>query len=84
MADPGRWPKLAALRRRLEADPAVVYASGLERGEPAKGNGSCRGHVDLATLVERFETDKGSVDGFYRPRCLEMIHPRLRFHDNFR
>ena len=54
MADPGRWPKLAALRRRLEADPAVVYASGMERGEPAKGNGSCRGHVDLATLVERF------------------------------
>lgn len=54
VADPGRWPKLAALRRRLEADPAVVYASGLERGEPAKGNGSCRGHVDLATLVERF------------------------------
>ena len=30
VADPGRWPKLAALRRRLEADPAVVYASGLE------------------------------------------------------
>ncbi|MGP4687566.1 glutathione S-transferase family protein [Agrobacterium pusense] len=54
VADPGRWPKLAALRRRLEADPAVVYASGLERGEPAKGNGSCRGHVDLATLVGRF------------------------------
>ncbi|MDP9731315.1 UNVERIFIED_ORG: glutathione S-transferase [Rhizobium sp. SORGH_AS260] len=54
VADPGRWPKLAALRRRLEADPAVVYASDLERGEPAKGNGSCRGHVDLATLVERF------------------------------
>lgn len=54
VADPGRWPKLAALRRRLEADHAVVYASGLERGEPAKGNGSCRGHVDLATLVERF------------------------------
>lgn len=54
VADPGRWPKLAALRRRLEADPAVVYASGLERGEPAKGNGSCRGHVDIATLVERF------------------------------
>lgn len=54
VADPGRWPKLAALRRRLEADSAIVYASGLERGEPAKGNGSCRGHVDLATLVERF------------------------------
>ncbi|PZU75523.1 MAG: glutathione S-transferase [Rhizobium sp.] len=54
VADPGRWPKLAALRRRLESDPAVVYASGLERGEPAKGNGSCRGHVDLATLVEQF------------------------------
>lgn len=54
VADAGRWPKLAALRRRLEADPAIVYASGLERGEPAKGNGSCRGHVNLATLVERF------------------------------
>jgi len=54
VADRARWPKLAALRARIEADPAVVYATSLESGEMLPGNGACRGHVDLREVIERF------------------------------
>ncbi len=54
VADVGRWPKLAALRARLEADPAVVYAVALEEGERPAGSGACVGHVPLADVIERF------------------------------
>jgi len=54
LAEPGRWPKLAALRERIEADPAVVYAVGLEAGERPAGSGACLGHVELAEVIERF------------------------------
>jgi glutathione S-transferase len=53
-ADSSRWPKLAALRRRLEADPAVVYAVALENGDIATGAGFCRGHIALAEIIARF------------------------------
>jgi glutathione S-transferase len=52
--DVARWPKLQALRRRIEADPAVVYATALESGEAAKGSGLCRGQVPLAEVIDRF------------------------------
>ena len=54
VADKERWPKLAALRKRIEADPAVVYASALENGEMQPGNGACVGHIGLADLIGRF------------------------------
>lgn len=54
VADIGRWPKLAALRRRLEADPVVTYATTLEDGEMPSGTGACLGHVPLAEVIERF------------------------------
>lgn len=54
VADKARWPKLAALRHRIEADPAVIYATALENGENPSGNGSCRGHVDLAEVIDRY------------------------------
>ena len=54
VADKGRWPKLAALRTRIEADPAVVYATALENGEMPSGTGTCLGHVELTDLIERF------------------------------
>jgi glutathione S-transferase len=54
VADPSRWPKLAALRRRIEADPAVIYATALERGDNGSGTGSCGGHIPLADVIERF------------------------------
>lgn len=49
-----RWPKLAALRRRLESDSAVLYATALENGENAAGTGACAGHVALEDVVARF------------------------------
>ena len=51
-----RWPRLSALRGRLERDPAVIYATALENGERAAGNGSCRGHIPLAEVIRRFGT----------------------------
>ncbi|MBV2183819.1 MAG: glutathione S-transferase family protein [Rhizobium sp.] len=54
VADKTRWPKLAALRGRIEADPAVVYATALENGEMRPGNGACRGHVELTEVIDRF------------------------------
>src|SRR3546814_17747760 len=44
VAEPVRWPKLAALRARLEADPAVAYTTALEIGENAAAGGACLGH----------------------------------------
>ena len=54
VADKSRWPKLAALRGRIEADPAVIYATSLEDGEMLPGNGACHGHVDLTEVIDRF------------------------------
>ena len=54
VADPARWPKLAALRTRLEADPAVIFATALESGDSVAGSGPFRGHVPLAEVIERF------------------------------
>lgn len=49
-----RWPKLAAIRRRLEADPAVIFATAIENGETPAGSGAFRGHVPLIEVIERF------------------------------
>ncbi|MBB3975103.1 glutathione S-transferase [Rhizobium azooxidifex] len=54
VASSDRWPKLAALRRRLDADPAVRYAIAIESGEVLAGTGACRGHVPLPEVIERF------------------------------
>lgn len=56
VADRERWPKLSALRQRLEADPAVAYATALEDGRDAPGSDACLGHVSLADVIERFGT----------------------------
>ena len=56
VADRSRWPKLAALRLRLEADPAVIHATALENGESSAGNGACVGYLPLAEVIERFGT----------------------------
>lgn len=54
VADRSRWPKLAALRQRLEADPAVIYATALEAGEDRSGTGLCRGHIELKEIIGEF------------------------------
>lgn len=52
--DPARCPRLARVRARLEADQAVAYAAAVEAGESRKGNGACRGHIDLEEVISRF------------------------------
>jgi glutathione S-transferase len=54
VAEVKRWPKLAALRARIETDPAIVYAVAVEDGERPTGSGACVGHVPLAEVLERF------------------------------
>lgn len=54
VAEPERWAKLAALRRRIEADPAVVFATAIEDGDMPAGSGACRGQVPLADVINRF------------------------------
>lgn len=54
IADVSRWPKLAAIRRRLEADPAVRFATALEDGETPAGSGALKGHIPLAEVIDRF------------------------------
>lgn len=49
-----RWPKLARLRARLEADPAVLFALSIEAGEKSEGSNAFRGHVPLEKVIERF------------------------------
>jgi glutathione S-transferase len=52
--DVARWPKLKALRRRVDTDPAVVYATAMENGETPKGSGLCLGQLPLADVISRF------------------------------
>ncbi len=54
VAGKSRWPKLAALRSRIEADAAVIHATALENGVMQPGSGKCSGHVELSEVIERF------------------------------
>jgi glutathione S-transferase len=54
--DAAAYPRLAALRRRLEADPAVRFALAIENGETPKGSGAMRGHLPLDEVIARFTT----------------------------
>ena len=54
VAAKSHWPKLAALRQRLEHDPAVKYAIALEDGAHPACSGLCQGHVPLETLIATY------------------------------
>ena len=54
VADVARWPRLAAIRRRVEADPAVIFAIALEDGQTPAGTGALRGQIPLAEIIDRF------------------------------
>ena len=56
VAPRGRWPKLDALRKRIEATPAVQFATAIEDGETPKGSGVMLGHVPLAEVIEKYGT----------------------------
>jgi glutathione S-transferase len=59
--DPESYPRLRALRRRIEADPAVRFAQAIENGETPKGSGALRGHVPLDEVIARFRTKSAFV-----------------------
>jgi glutathione S-transferase len=54
IAEPARWPRLAALRRRIESDSAVRFATAIELGESPVGYGALLGQVPLSEVIERF------------------------------
>jgi glutathione S-transferase len=45
------FPRIQRLKRRLEADPAVVFAHAVENGETPRGSGACTGYVALEDLL---------------------------------
>jgi glutathione S-transferase len=49
-----RWPRLKALRQRIEADPAVVYATAMENGGAPQRSKSCLGQLPLAEVIDEF------------------------------
>lgn len=58
VADIDRWPRLKAIRERVEADPAVRFAFALEEDLPAgEGSGALAGQVPLAEVIQRFGRD---------------------------
>lgn len=56
VAERSRWPRLAALRQRIEADPAVQFAVAVEDGRSASGSSAFLGHVQLQAAIEQFGT----------------------------
>jgi glutathione S-transferase len=50
--DVSPFPRIAGLKRRLEADPAVVFAHAVENGEKPRGGGALEGYVELEELLE--------------------------------
>ncbi|MBP1861010.1 glutathione S-transferase family protein [Rhizobium herbae] len=52
--DGNAYPRLAALRRRIEAESVVQYALAIEDGEKPAGSGACLGQVPLTDVIKRF------------------------------
>lgn len=52
--DVARWPRVQALRARIEADPAVLYAVEIENGERPRGTRACVGHVSLEDVISPY------------------------------
>ena len=51
--DPAAYPRIAALKARLAADPAVRFAVAIENGDEPAGSGALRGHVPLGEVLGR-------------------------------
>ncbi len=56
VAPRSRWPKLDALRQRIEATPEVQFALAIENGENPAGSGALLGQVPLAEVIARYGT----------------------------
>jgi glutathione S-transferase len=51
VVEPRDYPRILALRQRIEADPAFRFAVAIEDGKPAIGGGAMRGLVPLEDLL---------------------------------
>lgn len=51
--DPSAYPNLQRLLRKLENDPAVMFAHAIEAGGEPQGSGAFRGHVTLEELLPK-------------------------------
>lgn len=49
--DPRDYPRILALRKRIEADPAFRFAVSIEDGKQAAGSGAMKGLVPLADVL---------------------------------
>ena len=49
--DPHDYPRILALRKRIEADPAFRFAVAIEDGKQAAGSGAMKGLVPLADVL---------------------------------
>ncbi|MGO4665072.1 glutathione S-transferase family protein [Bosea sp. 2RAB26] len=49
--DPRDYPRILALRKRIEADPAFRFAVAIEDGKQAAGSGAMKGLVPLADVL---------------------------------
>jgi glutathione S-transferase len=50
--DPALFPRILALKERLEADPAVQFAHAIEDGEPASGSGAMAKLVPVEEILK--------------------------------
>jgi glutathione S-transferase len=60
--DPARFPRVTALRERLEADAAVRFATALEDGQAPAGSGALIGQVPLAALLLSLSKEPAHAD----------------------
>jgi len=56
VAPRSRWPKLDAVRQRIESTPAVQFALAIENGEAPAGSGAMLGQIPLAEVIDRYGT----------------------------
>jgi glutathione S-transferase len=50
--DPGNYPRVRALKEKVEADPAFRFALAIEDGMPAIGSGAMKGMVSLDEVLK--------------------------------
>lgn len=63
VADVSRWPRLKALRERLDRDPAVVFATAVEAGDKPTGSGACKGHLTMSDLIGLLRAPAEALSG---------------------
>jgi len=51
--EPEAYPRIAALKSRLHADPTVRFAVAIENGDEPAGSGAFKGHIPLGEMLDR-------------------------------